>query len=627
MSWPGFTSLGAGWLLLLAVPLVALYFLKLKRPQVRVPSLVLWQQVISDQRVNSPFQRFRRNLLLWLQLLLLLALVLGAMQPFIPSTETRLKNLPVLIDCSASMGSVDVAGGGNRLDEAKQRVKKLIEQLLPDQRMAIVEVTNTARRLTDFTDNKRDLLAKLESLQVRDVPSKLDDGLRMAQAMARTARIERVLFVSDGNVPPQIDFELPYRLSFDQIVTKGNNLGITEFNARRNGSRWNVFVRIDGSESASGLCDVLLTDGPEIIGRKTVTISPGVSERIEFEIDGTRPASLEATLVRQEPDSLAVDNTARLELAQQRPLVVYCPSALATYRQVLAILPTLVIVPTAGALPPEVAELKTYDLAIVSGDDEPPRPAKVTLHVGSVPAELKSSIEVASGVAEVADWSRVAGLLQHVQLLDVAISENPQYIGEASEKTVEEAGYTVWATTAKGPLVLARERDDQYDYRLLFHTDRSTLPYRVGFPILVANLVQAAWQQSGLEELRALGTGVLPAMTGTPDERYQLIGEEGSQEATAEADGRVAGFAVYRSGNYRLVSGTGDERKLGVSLLNLQETSLKSTSELGFQEVNIAADDKQLPADFPLWTYLVVVALGVMLVEWWFFNRPPAQVI
>ena len=41
MSWPGFHALSAAWLFLLIPPLVVLYFLKLKRPHQRVPSLAL----------------------------------------------------------------------------------------------------------------------------------------------------------------------------------------------------------------------------------------------------------------------------------------------------------------------------------------------------------------------------------------------------------------------------------------------------------------------------------------------------------------------------------------------------------------------------------------------------------
>ena len=68
MNWGGFQSLSQLWLLTLLVPLVLFYFLKLKRPRAEIPSLVLWRQVLQDHRVNSPFQKFKRNLLLLLQM-------------------------------------------------------------------------------------------------------------------------------------------------------------------------------------------------------------------------------------------------------------------------------------------------------------------------------------------------------------------------------------------------------------------------------------------------------------------------------------------------------------------------------------------------------------------------------
>src|SRR5882757_8244893 len=123
MNWGGFQSLSHLWLASLLVPLVLFYFLKLKRPRAEIPSLVLWRQVLQDQRVNSPFQRFKRNLLLLLQILLLLFLITAALQPSWRTGPARVRRLPVLVDCSASMGALDKPGGVSRLVETKRRVR------------------------------------------------------------------------------------------------------------------------------------------------------------------------------------------------------------------------------------------------------------------------------------------------------------------------------------------------------------------------------------------------------------------------------------------------------------------------------------------------------------------------
>ena len=91
MKWPGFVNLFGAWFLLALIPLIILYFLKLRRPRMEVPSLALWQSVVNDQRVNSPFQKLKYSLLLLLQLLLvaLLGFALPSEPPRTGGNESR----------------------------------------------------------------------------------------------------------------------------------------------------------------------------------------------------------------------------------------------------------------------------------------------------------------------------------------------------------------------------------------------------------------------------------------------------------------------------------------------------------------------------------------------------------
>src|ERR1041384_7534063 len=71
------------WGLLALVPpaIIALYFLKLRRQPLEVPSTYLWKKSIEDMHVNSLWQRLRQNLLLFLQLLLVALAMLARLRP------------------------------------------------------------------------------------------------------------------------------------------------------------------------------------------------------------------------------------------------------------------------------------------------------------------------------------------------------------------------------------------------------------------------------------------------------------------------------------------------------------------------------------------------------------------
>jgi Ca-activated chloride channel homolog len=621
MSFPGFFSLASAWLFLLVVPLVVFYFLKLKRPRLEIPSLALWRQVINDRRVNSPFQKFKRNLLLWLQLLMLILVILAAMQPFLHSGADRAEHLPVLVDCSASMAALDKPGGETRLAAAKREVGQLIDNLLPDQKVSLITFDGTARQVADFTDNKRMLRDALDKIAVSDVPSNLEDALRMTHALSRAVPIHTVVIYSDGNFPEQVDFELPFQLNYQQLPPAGPNIGITDFNARRSQTaRWDVFVRVAGSEAAStGAAIELLQDG-RVIGEDTVILEAGDSQRLIFRVDTDSATALEVRLKPDSFDSLASDNVAWLDLPVARPLMVYVSPELASYRHAVRGLKGLVLYPD------EAGETSTagYDLAITDQQSGADLDAVVTLSVGVIPRDLQGLISMTTGAAQIVDWQRNDALLQHVQLMEVQIADEPQLSDGINEGAFEELGYAVLAHSRTGPLILRKSTGEKLSYYLLFHSDRSTLPYRVGFPILVSNIVQTALQQASLAEVRGRPTRVLPPQSLAPERAYRVVGPNGfTRDVKSNAEGVVDGVPAPHVGRYVFRDGGQEAAAVGVSLLSPQETSLASVAEIQFREMSVTAAEATLKSDRPLWPLLAFMAFGMLLVEWWYYQRRP----
>jgi aerotolerance regulator-like protein/VWA domain-containing protein len=620
MTLPGFSALINAWWFLLLVPLIVFYFLKLRRPRVDMPSLALWRQVISDQRVNSPFQKFKRNLLLLLQILLLCCLVLGAMQPYLSSGAPRAQYLPVLIDTSASMAALDVLGGKSRLDEAKEKVGKLIDDLLPDQRLCLIAVHSTARKLTDFTDNKRLLREALAQLEVQHVPSRLEDGFQLAQALSRAFPIDSVMLISDGNVPADIEFELPFKLNYQRLNAGGPNIGIVDFNARRSKSGWDVFARIEGTKDAKTLAEYELLQNGQSIKSDSVSIEGTKAERLVFRVSTEIAVSLELKVKPDGFDSLAADNVVYLDLPKPRPLAVYCPTQMESFRNALDTIPDLNLYPS-GDPTPAAVDLKFADGPIATGPE-----ARVLFNVGYVPDDIASLVEVEGGLAEIVDWQRTAPLLQHVQMLDVQIADQPKLAKGVGERDFELAGYEILAQSRTGPLILEKPSATGTEFQFLFHPDRSSLVYRVGFPILIQNATQVALQRAALSEAKATPTGSLPTLKLQPETDYTVTGPQGfAQTGKSDANGFLSGIEAPFVGVYEVTGGS-EPIRVGTSLIASRESSMESVEKLNFPEVSVNASETAVKSDRPLWGWLAAAGLTLLAIEWWYFQKKPSGV-
>lgn len=619
MSWLSFVNLSGLWFLLGLIPLIILYFLKLRRPRVEIPSLALWRSVVNDQRVNSPFQRFRRNLLLLLQIILLCLLVLALMQPFLAGDAEVAEYMPILIDCSASMSATDEATGKTRLDLVKEQIREQIDNLTGDQKLALFSFASTGRRLSEFTNDRRALLRALENVRPTDLPGQLDDVLRMTAAYTRTFEIKTVTIMTDGNLPEKVDFELPFSLDVRKVGAGGANIGITEMSARRSGpEEWEVFVRVAASSEDLRGAELKFFENGKETHSEMIEVSNEEAERLVFPVASAEAQLLEARLVPASFDSLTTDNNVWLSLPAARPLEVWTSPKLATWRRALGVLRNLEF-QNSGDLKPKAA---SYDL-IISDEGNIDADAPVKIFVGVIPEALSGLIEVKDDIGTVVDWNRTAPLLRHVQLADVQSGEQPAWIGEANAESIEKLGYEVLIDGAAGPMLLQKREGLSVSYWFVFNTDKSTLPFRVGFPIIAANAVESALKQASLSEAMAAPTGVLPAISLEADRQYTVKGpEEQSTTVTSNSAGLLTGVPGAKVGRYDVMEGADVVASVGTGLLNPMETSMTLVDQLQFTELTVETEQTdKVDTDKPLWWMLAFGAFLLMLFEWWYFQR------
>jgi hypothetical protein len=255
-------------LILLLVPLfiVLLYFLKLKRKPLHVPSTFLWKKSIEDLHVNSLFQWLRENVLLLLQILTVLVLIYALMQFQIHGNMVEGRHYIVMIDNSASMSATDKSP--NRLEEAKKEALKEIGAHTDNDTGMVIVFNSSAEILQSYTHDRSLLRRAVDGIQPTQRPTRLEEALSLADSLANPTRSTddtasrpagedpakartyvanegiptEVFLYSDGGFPDVSDFSLG-NLSVQYVAVcepekdgGADNVGIVTLNASREGS-------------------------------------------------------------------------------------------------------------------------------------------------------------------------------------------------------------------------------------------------------------------------------------------------------------------------------------------------------------------------------------------------------
>jgi hypothetical protein len=381
------TQLGTpAWIALALVPpaIIALYFLKLRRKPVQVPSTLLWRRSVEDLHVNALFQRLRRNLLLFLQLLAVGLALLALAGPRLRGSGPAGQRSILLIDRSASMSARDAGPNAStsRLDQAKAEARQVINAMQPGDLTMIVAFADRASVVSNYTGNRGVLLQRLDSITPSESTTALRDALTVAAGLAnpstdlyarnlpqgvvatRAMIPPKLLIYTDGgfddvsdfsvgNLAPEVIVVGPPPPPFDPVAADAesdagpseknatppaarsnpsNNLGILALQTARNDEhpdRFQVFGRAvnhrdDPVTTRARLFRHDLRNPaaqPLFIDAIELAIPPGGEKAFQFELEEAGPMALEVQL--ESRDALPLDDRAfAVHGARRRPQVL-----------------------------------------------------------------------------------------------------------------------------------------------------------------------------------------------------------------------------------------------------------------------------------------------------------------
>ncbi len=246
---PGTMLIAAG---LTVPPLVALYFLKLKRNTHTVPSTLLWKKAVEDLQVNAPFQRLRGSLLLLLQLLVLIAGAIALGEPMWQTVKSHKSTVIVLIDQSASMGVIE-AQGKTRLEVAKEQAKVFVDNMDEGARAMVIAFCDRATVVSSFDTDKIALKRKIEQIEQTQSTTALTEAISLAEAytqniiislpgqddieMASDAAPATVVMFTDGRIEDAARVVLQKfdagKMEVFTVGDRADNVGLLSMSARR----------------------------------------------------------------------------------------------------------------------------------------------------------------------------------------------------------------------------------------------------------------------------------------------------------------------------------------------------------------------------------------------------------
>ncbi|MGE5223921.1 MAG: vWA domain-containing protein, partial [Omnitrophica WOR_2 bacterium] len=225
---------------LLAIPILILYMLKLRRREVPVSSSLLWSMVLRDRQANAPWQRIKRNLLLFLQLLILAALVLALARPAFSAPNIATGSLVILLDASASMNATDVLP--SRFEAARSIARGLIDNLGTGSRMSLILVGRQPQVLASSEQDKSELHRALDSAAPTQGSADWQAAFALAAGAAdssgdRNGQKTSTIIVSDGGLPKEGLPPLPGEVRYIPVGKSADNLAIDAMALRAAGGR------------------------------------------------------------------------------------------------------------------------------------------------------------------------------------------------------------------------------------------------------------------------------------------------------------------------------------------------------------------------------------------------------
>lgn len=256
--------------------IVLLYLLKQKVDNHKISALNLWKEAYENIQASVPWEKFRNNILMYMQIAALILLVIALMSPYITGNGKEYSNVLIIIDNSASMSGI-YQDGESKLDTAKDQAKDYVSNN-DGIRYTVMTASNTTDILASGSSDKGRITDVINNIEATDIAGSLEMAQSMVQSMVLAWKDYNVIAFTDTSANfPGISCEII------DLSIRGENGAIQSLShAVSEDGTVKVMARVDNYGESRLNTDVNLYIGNKLYDIQEVTAEAGESSIVYF---------------------------------------------------------------------------------------------------------------------------------------------------------------------------------------------------------------------------------------------------------------------------------------------------------------------------------------------------------
>ncbi|WP_062105274.1 vWA domain-containing protein [Bacillus niameyensis] len=267
-------------LFIFVAAVLVFYMFRKQYESIVIPSTFLWEQVMNEWQASPWLNKLQRNLLLFLQLLILILLMFALVRPYFMVKGIAGEHIFMIIDTSASMAAIH--NGNTRFSEAKAQMDSYLEQV-DGQEITLITAGSEPKLVINKEKDISLIKQSIKDLNISYEYSDVKKAIRLAASLA--SQEDASFFVFSDSVIEADIHDLPENSPITVINNgnKGSNISLKSFGTGIFNDETRAVAVIENQSDEPATVKLQVQTEDQLFYEQEITIDPAQQKFMNIE--------------------------------------------------------------------------------------------------------------------------------------------------------------------------------------------------------------------------------------------------------------------------------------------------------------------------------------------------------